>query len=261
MTLELLCRWRYSPGTIPILAILYSVYFYWLSLWVLHSWTSRGKNGGRPTSFITWIPSCSLRASELWHCFQSQLWMRTERPDYATFVVITLAADLGNTYWHCPLPIPAVRKSIHMAYDSSGVYLYQVTRVFLSKHPAFDTYHLTFRHSYHHGIWDNLWVIPCDLDHAAVLTSMLQIVCSSIIICRTCLRIKQLSRGWRSSWGRNTTVIGRPLPIVCFFVMSIFWLLRILAVNHVEYGRGTATKLDAAMEQAAHQALVNHRGW
>jgi dsRNA-specific ribonuclease len=32
-------------------------------------------------------------------------------------------------------------------------------------------------------------------------------------------------------------------------------------VNHEEYGRGTAARLDDAKEKAAHQALVNHRGW
>jgi len=32
-------------------------------------------------------------------------------------------------------------------------------------------------------------------------------------------------------------------------------------VNHEEYGRGTAPKLDDAREQAAYEALVNHRGW
>lgn len=193
----MLCRWRYSPGTIRILAILYSVYFCWLSLWVLHSWTSRGKNGGRPTSVII-----------------AGVWV-------ATFVVITLAVDLGNLCWHCPLLISVVRKSNPCIWCTIPlVYLYQGIRGLISIYspPTFDEYRLLNISN----ISIMATVNSCKSSRMSLfmqpkLTFMLQIDCSSIIICKTFLGIKQPSRGIRDSWGRNTTVIGWRLPIVWFF--------------------------------------------
>jgi hypothetical protein len=48
-----------------------------------------------------------------------------------------------------------------------------------------------------------------------------------------------------------------------FFNVPIFRILKDFfgIVNHEEYGRGTAAKLDDAKEEAARQALVKHRGW
>lgn len=50
MILEMLCRWR----MIPILAILFSVYFCALIFWVPHLWTLTSRS---PTSFVTRVLS------------------------------------------------------------------------------------------------------------------------------------------------------------------------------------------------------------